>query len=158
MSEVMWEINFITLNSIGEADRADKVEKIARWAFAHKATIEVADVWHGAGSIVKINRAQLSGAELEALKHLAKQHKEYAPNCQLVNICGTLFYCGDAYIIGHYRGDDTVPVPKCLKCGKACPDLKGHIVIRSHQREWICQECWEAAFGKEEGEKHADSH
>ena len=51
-----------------------------------------------------------------------------------------------------------MPVPKCLKCGKACPDLKGHIVIRSHQREWICHECWEAAFGKEEGEKHADRH
>ena len=26
MSEVMWGINFITLNSIGEADRADKLE------------------------------------------------------------------------------------------------------------------------------------
>ena len=158
MSEVMWEINFITLNSIGEADRADRVEKIARWAFAHKATVEVADVWRSAGSIVKINRAQLSGAELEALKHLAKQHKEYVPNCPLVSICNTLFYCGAACIVGFCKGDDTMPVPKCLKCGKACPDLKGHIVIRSHQREWICQECWDAAFGKEEGEKHADSH
>ena len=158
MSEVMWEINFITLNSIGEADRADKVEKIARWAFAHEATIEVADAGPGAGSIVKINRAQLSGAELETIKDLARQHKEYVPNCQLVSICNTLFYCGDACIVGYCKGDDTMPVPKCLKCGKACPDLKGHIVIRSHQREWICQECWEAAFGKEEGEKHADSH
>ena len=158
MSEVMWGINFITLNSIGEADRADKLEKIARWALAHKATIEVADVWRSTGSIVKINRAQLSGAELAALMHLAKQHKEYVPNCPLVSICNTLFYCGVACIVGFCKGDDTMPVPKCLKCGKACPDLKGHIVIRSHQREWICQECWEAAFGKEEGEKHADSH
>ena len=158
MSEVMWRINFITLNSIGEADRADRVEKIARWALAHKATLEVADVCPGAGSIVKINRALLSGAELAALMHLAKQHKEYVPNCQLVSICNTLFYCGVACIVGFCKGDDTMPVPKCLKCGKACPDLKGHIVIRSHQREWICQECWEAAFGKEEGEKHADSH
>ena len=158
MSEVLWRINFITLNSIGEADRADKLEKIARWALVHKATIEVADVWHDAGSIVKISRAQLSGAELAALMHLAKQHKEYVPNCQLVSICNTLFYCGVACIVGFCKGDDTMPVPKCLKCGKACPDLKGHIVIRSHQREWICQECWEAAFGKEEGEKHADSH
>ena len=158
MSEVLWRINFITLNSIGEADRADRIEKIARWALAHKATLEVADVYPGAGSIVKINRAQLSGAELAALMHLAKQHKEYVPNCQLVSICDTLFYYGVACIIGFCKGDDTMPVPKCLKCGKACPDLKGHIVIRSHQREWICQECWEAAFGKEEGEKHADSH
>ena len=76
MSEVLWRINFITLNSIGEADRADKLEKIARWALAHKATIEVAAVCPGAGSIVKINRALLSGAELAALMHLAKQHKE----------------------------------------------------------------------------------
>ena len=158
MSEVLWRINFITLNSIDEADRADRVEKIARWALAHKATIEVAAVCPGAGSIVKINGAQLSGAELAALMHLAKQHKEYVPNCQLVCICNTLFYCGAACIVGFCKGDDTMPVPKCLKCGKACPDLKGHIVIRSHQREWICQECWEAAFGKEEGEKHADSH
>ena len=103
-------------------------------------------------------RGELSGAELAALMHLAKQHKEYVPNCPLVSICNTLFYCGAACIVGFCKGDDTMPVPKCLKCGKACPDLKGHIVIRSHQREWICQECWEAAFGKEEGEKHADSH
>ena len=133
MSEVMWGINFITLNSIGEADRADKLEKIARWALAHKATIEVADVWHGARSIVKINRAQLSGTELAALMHLAKQHKEHVPNCQLVSICNTLFYCGGACIVGFCKGDDTMPVPKCLKCGKACHDLKGHIVIRSHR-------------------------
>lgn len=158
MSEVLWRINFITMNSIGEADRADKLEKIAHWALAHKATIEVADVCHGVGSLVKISRAQLPGAELAALMHLAKQHKEYVPNCQLVSICNTLFYCGAACIVGFCKGDDTMPVPKCLKCGKACPDLKGHIVIRSHQREWICQECWEAAFGKEEGEKDADSH
>lgn len=158
MSEVLWRINFITMNSIGEADRADKLEKIAHWALAHRATIEVADVCHGVGSLVKISRAQLPGAELAALMHLAKQHKEYVPNCQLVSICNTLFYCGAACIVGFCKGDDTMPVPKCLKCGKACPDLKGHIVIRSHQREWICQECWEAAFGKEEGEKDADSH
>lgn len=158
MSEVMWGINFITLNSIGEADRADKLEKIARWALAHKATIEVADVWHGAGSIVKINRAQLSGAELAALMHLAKQHKEYVPNCQLVSICNTLFYCGVACIVGFCKEDDTTPVPKCLMCGKACPNPKGRIVIGSHQCELICRECWEAAFGKEEGEKHVDSH
>lgn len=158
MSEVLWRINFITMNSIGEADRADKLEKIAHWALAHRATIEVADVCHGVGSIVKISRAQLPGTELAALMHLARQHKEYVPNCQLVSICNTLFYCGAACIVGFCKGDDTMPVPKCLKCGKACPDLKGHIVIRSHQREWICLECWEAAFGKEEGEKHADSH
>ena len=66
MSEVMWRINFITLNSIGEADRANRVEKIARWALAHKATLEVADVCPGAGSIVKISGAQLSGTHLAA--------------------------------------------------------------------------------------------
>ena len=158
MSEVMWEVNFVTLNCISEADLADKVEKLARWASVHDAAFEVAAIRHVEGGIVKISRAQLLGAELEALKYLAKQHKEYVPNCQLVSICNTLFYYGAACIVGFCKGDDTMPVPKCLKCGKACPDLKGHIVIRSHQREWICQECWEAAFGKEEGEKHADSH
>lgn len=158
MSEVMWEVNFITLNGVSEEDWDDKEAKLARWAATHNATIEVASIWRSTINHVKIAGAHLSGAELETLGYLAKKHKEYKPNCKLVSICGTLFYCGDAYIIGHYKGDDTVPVPKCLKCGKACPDLKGHIVIRSHQREWICQECWEAAFGKEEGEKHADSH
>lgn len=158
MSEVMWGINFVTLNSIGEADRADKIEKIARWAIAHNATIEVADAGPGAGSIVKINRAQLSGAELETIKHLARQHKEYVPNCQLVSICNTLFYCGAACIVGFCKEDDTMPVPKCLMCGKACPNPKGRIVIGRHQCEWICLECWEAAFGKEEGEKYVDSY
>lgn len=158
MSEVMWKVNFITLNGVSEEDWDDKDAKLARWAAAHNATIEVARVWHSPRNHVKIAGACLSGAELETLKHLAKKHKEYVPNCELVSICNTLFYCGDTRMLGFYGGDDTVPVPKCLKCGKACPDLKGHIVIRSHQREWICQECWEAAFGKEEGEKHADSH
>lgn len=158
MSEVMWVINFITLNGVSEEDWDDKEAKLARWALAHKATIEVADVGPGAGSIVKINRAQLSGAELDAIKHLARQHKEYIPNCQLVSICDTLFYCGTAYLVGFCKRDNTVPVPKCLMCGKACPNPKGRIVIGSHQCEWICQECWEAAFGKEEGEKHVDSY
>ena len=158
MSEVMWKVNFITLNDVSEEDWDGKEAKLACWAAAHNATIEVAGIWHCLRNHVKIAGACLSGAELAALMHLAKQHKEYVPNCQLVSICDTLFYCGGACIIGFCKGDDTMPVPKCLKCGKACPDLKGHIVIRSHQREWICQECWEAAFGKEEGEKHADSH
>lgn len=158
MSEVMWEVNFVTLNSISEADLADKIEKLVRWASVHDAAFEVAAIRHVEGGIVKISRAQLSGAELEALKYLAKQHKDYVPNNQLVSICNTLFYCGAARVIGLYRGDETMSVPRCLECGKECPDLKGHIVIRSHQREWICQECWEAIFGKEEGEEHADSH
>lgn len=51
-----------------------------------------------------------------------------------------------------------MPVPKCLKCGKACPNPKERIVIGRHQCEWICRECWEAVFGKEEGEKHVDSY
>ena len=158
MSEVMWEVNFITLNGVSEEDWDDKEAKLARWAAAHNATIEVASIWHSTRNHVKIAGAHLSGAELDALKHSAKQHKEYVPNCQLVSICNTLFYCGTACIVGFCKEDDTMPVPKCLMCGKTCPNPKGRIVIGSHQCEWICRECWEAAFGKEEGEKHADSH
>lgn len=160
MSEPIWVTNFVALYGISEYARHDKAVRLARWAWAHHATIESEVLNYGSEIIVKIAHARVSGAELEVLEHMAKQHKDYPTNktVQLFSICGILFYCGTKELVGLYKGDDTVPVPKCLKCGKLCPDLKGHIVIRSHQREWICQECWEAAFGKEEGEKHADSH
>lgn len=160
MSEPIWVTNFVALYGISEADWPDKEAKLARWAVVHDATVEVARLNYSAEVFVKIMKARLSGAELETLKLVAKKHKDYPAerNLDLANICGALFYLGDTTLVGFYKGDETVPVPKCLKCGKLCPDLKGHIVIRSHQREWICQECWEAAFGKEEGEKDADSH
>lgn len=160
MSELIGVANFVALYGISEHERHDKAVRLARWALAHNAKVEYEIQNYGSEIFVKIMYAHVSGAELEVLEQMAKQHSDYPTNSavQLFSICDILFYSGTQELVGLYNRDDTAPVPKCLKCGKLCAGNKGPIVIRSNKREWICQECWDAAFGKEEGEKDADSH